>query len=195
MVWHLADKLHLENDSTHNLSFSLAMGMLVGFSPLLGAHILIGVILIYWLRLNKVAVLAGVLLTNPWTIAPIYTFSTWIGGLFTGQKVMRILVNIKWRDVKVSELQSTFQEIFWSFFIGSWVVAVVMAVLTYFLMKNLLEKKKLRAERKRLRKNLLHPGIHPQGHADDTPPVTPPSKDAMPVSAAHSDPNEEEIPS
>ncbi len=66
------------------LARAFALGVLVGFSPLLGLHTVLGFLLAVGLRLNKIAVLAGVYLNNPWVIVPFYGFSTWLGVQITG---------------------------------------------------------------------------------------------------------------
>lgn len=61
------------------VALSFAIGVFVGMSPLLGIHLLLAVLIAWVFKLNKIATFTGVLITNPWTIIPIYSFSTWIG--------------------------------------------------------------------------------------------------------------------
>ncbi len=70
--------LELKERPEH-VALSFAVGVFLGFSPLLGLHTILGLVLAFWLRLNKVAVLLGVYANLPWIIVPYYAFSTWLG--------------------------------------------------------------------------------------------------------------------
>jgi uncharacterized protein (DUF2062 family) len=63
-------------------ALAFAVGTFIAFSPLFGLHtILAALIAVVW-RLNKVALFAGVYVTNPWTMAPAIAASWAIGKWF-----------------------------------------------------------------------------------------------------------------
>lgn len=70
--------------SPEQLARAFAIGVLIGFSPLLGLHTILGLAVALLWRLNKIAVLAGVYVNNPWVIVPFYSLSTWLGVQLTG---------------------------------------------------------------------------------------------------------------
>jgi len=72
------------NDTPERTSAAFAIGAIVGFSPFLGLHTIIGLALAFTFRLNRVAVLAGVWLNLPWILAPYYAGATVLGGWLTG---------------------------------------------------------------------------------------------------------------
>src|SRR5436309_610992 len=70
--------LHL-GDSPRRTALAFAIGVFIAFSPLYGLHT-ISVFLFAWaFRLNVVAVLAGSLVNNPWTVLPILGSTMWVG--------------------------------------------------------------------------------------------------------------------
>jgi uncharacterized protein (DUF2062 family) len=73
------------NASPLRASLSLAFGILVGFSPFYGMHVIIALPLAFLLRLNRPLVLLGV----STTVLPVVPF--WIAaGIFTGKIVIPI---------------------------------------------------------------------------------------------------------
>src|SRR5215210_1136622 len=74
--------LHI-NDSPERTAAAFALGVFIGFSPFLGFHTLIGILLAFVLNLNRVAVLIGVYSNLPWIIAGYYAFTTMLGAALT----------------------------------------------------------------------------------------------------------------
>jgi uncharacterized protein (DUF2062 family) len=72
------------DDTPKRTSLAFALGAIVGFSPFLGLHTVIGLVLAFAFRLNRVAVLAGVWLNLPWIVAPYYAAATMLGAWLTG---------------------------------------------------------------------------------------------------------------
>jgi uncharacterized protein (DUF2062 family) len=70
--------LHL-GDSPRRTALAFAIGVFLAFSPAYGLHT-ISVFLFAWaFRLNVVAMLAGSLVNNPWTLLPILGSTMWVG--------------------------------------------------------------------------------------------------------------------
>jgi uncharacterized protein len=76
--------LILIQDTPRRTALAFAVGVFLGFSPLLGAHTLLALLVAYLFRLNKIGLLVGVYLNNPWLIVPYYGFATWFGVKLTG---------------------------------------------------------------------------------------------------------------
>jgi len=64
---------------------AFALGIFFGFSPFLGFHTLLALIVAFVLNLNRVAVLLGVYANLPWFLAPYYAIATMAGAEITGQ--------------------------------------------------------------------------------------------------------------
>ena len=70
--------LHL-GDSPRRTALAFAIGVFIAFSPMYGLHT-ISVFFFAWaFRLNVVAMLAGSLVNNPWTVLPILASTMWVG--------------------------------------------------------------------------------------------------------------------
>jgi uncharacterized protein (DUF2062 family) len=61
-------------DTPERTAAAFAMGVFFGFSPFLGLHTLLAIIVAFLFNLNRVAVLLGVYSNLPWIIAPYYAF-------------------------------------------------------------------------------------------------------------------------
>src|SRR5579871_5082143 len=70
--------LHV-HDTPERTATAFALGVFLGFSPLLGLHTLIAIVLAFMLDLNRVAVLLGVYSNLPWVMAAYYAFTTMVG--------------------------------------------------------------------------------------------------------------------
>jgi uncharacterized protein (DUF2062 family) len=75
--------LHVE-DSPERVARAFGLGVFIAFSPLLGVHTGLALAVAFAFRLNRVAILAGAWLNNPWTIAPLFTAGTLLGCVMLG---------------------------------------------------------------------------------------------------------------
>ncbi|MFZ4626971.1 MAG: DUF2062 domain-containing protein [Blastocatellia bacterium] len=66
-------------ESPERIALALALGVAVGFSPLLGLQTLLALGLASLLGLNRWATLAGSYLNNPWTMGLVVAASWWVG--------------------------------------------------------------------------------------------------------------------
>jgi uncharacterized protein (DUF2062 family) len=71
--------LFLLDDKPERISLSFALGVLIGFSPFLGFHTIICNALALAFGMNLLAILAGSLLNNPFTMVLIYGGEFWVG--------------------------------------------------------------------------------------------------------------------
>jgi uncharacterized protein (DUF2062 family) len=115
----------------HKTALAFAIGIFLAISPLLGLHTVIGLLVAWLFRLNRVVTLTGVFVTNPWTIVPIYTFCTWVGSLILG--VDLTIIDIDWHDLTLRKIARELEHILMPFVVGSAVVATVVAFASYFI--------------------------------------------------------------
>lgn len=78
--------LHTD-DTPPRAALAFAIGVFIAWTPVLGLHTLLGLAIAFLFGLNRVAVVAGTFVNNPWTFVPIYTASAYLGSLITGVEV------------------------------------------------------------------------------------------------------------
>lgn len=75
--------LHTD-DTPQRAALAFAVGVFIAWTPVFGFHTLLGLAIAFLFGLNRVAVMAGTFVNNPWTFVPIYTVSAWLGSVLTG---------------------------------------------------------------------------------------------------------------
>src|SRR6185436_10488749 len=92
MVWHLTKRtlerwleslLHI-HDTPERTAAAFGVGVAIGFSPFVGLHMLMGLVLAFVFNLNRVAVFAGLWVNLPWFMGPYYAATTAFGCWITG---------------------------------------------------------------------------------------------------------------
>ena len=116
-------------DSPRKIAFSFGLGVFIGMSPILGLHTILGILIAWIFRLNKFVTLVGVYVTNPWTIVPIYTFATWLGGRILGME--HILPKIDWQQIGMAELIKDLKPILPPFILGTVFLGLVGGIVGY----------------------------------------------------------------
>jgi uncharacterized protein (DUF2062 family) len=71
----LESLLHI-HDSPRRTAAAYAVGVFFAFSPVLGLHTVLALVVAFIFNLNRVAVILGVYTNLPWFIAPYYTVTT-----------------------------------------------------------------------------------------------------------------------
>jgi hypothetical protein len=146
----MADVLLHVNEPPARVAAAFALGAGLGFSPFLGLQIMLGVALALALRLNKVAVTAGLFINLPWIQVPYYWAVTAGAGWAIGTPVpddlrasFGALLSISPFDgtfwAKVSELVLPW---LLPFVLGSAVGGLAVAAVAYFGALALLERRR-----------------------------------------------------
>ena len=138
--------LHLE-DTPHRTALAFGVGVFIAFSPLLGIHWLLALGTAFALRLNRVAVLLGTYINNPWTIAPLYLAGTALGCALLGVPPDG-LAAIEWHRHGwdfYTHLWVTLKPYVWPYVVGNTVLGAVGAAVTYYVVRGLLERRARRA--------------------------------------------------
>ena len=73
-----------EGHSPTRSAASFAVGTAISFSPLLGLHFLIALLIAFLFRLNKVELILGTLVNNPWTVPIVYSSAFFLGNWMLG---------------------------------------------------------------------------------------------------------------
>jgi uncharacterized protein len=131
------DKLLHTHDTPDRTARAFALGVFFGFSPFLGLHTVLALLLAFVLRLNRVAVLIGVYSNLPWILPAYYTLATVAGAALIRADVppgrlgpLRETVGAAaWGEVRL--LASMLAPLAWSFVIGSTLAALTLALIAY----------------------------------------------------------------
>ena len=74
-----AKRIFVEDNSAHSIAMGLALGIFIGVLPTFGFQMIPALALSLRFKINKLAAAAGVWVTNPLTVIPIYSFNYWVG--------------------------------------------------------------------------------------------------------------------
>jgi uncharacterized protein (DUF2062 family) len=117
----------------------LACGVFAGCFPWFGFQTIIGILLAFVLRGNKLAAALGTWVSNPLTYAPLFFFNFKIGqfilGRYSPDEVVFTLPD-DW-----SKLVDLGTDILFSLSVGSFIVGIVASIATYFLILSILTRK------------------------------------------------------
>ena len=158
----------------------VVLGVFVCFTPLLGFHIVMALILATIFRVSRLASLPPVFITNIFTAVPIYSFTHHLGSIFLPKtdhtfipllkQVVENLRNRDWFEFReiFSELAKMSTTAFLAMFIGGFIVAAVISVPSWYLtlraVRGWRHRRAIRLHQKRLR-------MHAAGHPPPHPPV------------------------
>ena len=124
------------HDTPRRTAAAFAVGVFFGFSPLLGLHTILAIIVAFVLGLNRVAVVAGVYSNLPWIIAPYYTLATIarrpgagrVGAGAPGQTPRRAVRTVVLQATRSGRACGTLLEpMLWPYVVGSTLSALVLA--------------------------------------------------------------------
>src|SRR5215208_8002066 len=90
------DQLLHTHDTPERTAAAYAVGVFFGFSPFLGLHTVLGLVVAFAFNLNRVAVLLGVYSNLPWILPAYYTLATTLGAAILQYDVPpRLLANLR----------------------------------------------------------------------------------------------------
>ena len=117
-------------DSPHRVAMSFAVGLFIGISPFFGLHILLGLAIAWMLNLNRAVLIAAVLVTNPWTVIPVYSFCLWVGLYVMGRSLD--VPELDWSLFTVTNMIDGLGQMFLPILVGTAIVGLAASVLSYF---------------------------------------------------------------
>lgn len=128
--------LHI-HDTPERTALAFALGVFFGFSPLIGLHTLLALLTAFVFGLNRIAILFGVYLNNPWTLVPVAVLSSALGNKILG-KMGHAYERFDWTQLASFHFWRTLPQQFHShfhvlypFFVGGMVVALICSLLAY----------------------------------------------------------------
>ncbi len=123
----LTQLLHLR-ESVHRTALAFAIGVFIAFSPTYGLHTLSAILCAWAFRLNFMAVMAGSLVNNPWTVVPILGATVWTGFTLTGAPHVP---SFDWNHLGWWALYEQISPYLIPFFIGGFALSILGALLAY----------------------------------------------------------------
>jgi hypothetical protein len=139
--------LHLD-DTPPRIAAAFGVGVYIAFHPLFGLHTLMALGIAFAFRLSRAAVLVGIYVNNPWTIAPMYLAGTTLGCWILGVP-LEGLRDIAWDDWDERGfyriLLLGLRPYLWPYVVGNTILGVACGYLAYLGMRWILERRARRA--------------------------------------------------
>jgi len=139
----------------HRIALAFGVGVAVGLSPFFGLHVILALILAVVLRLDKLDVIIGSLIANPFTVVPIYSTATAVGMMLLGHGWSGDAA-VPWAEMTGLRFwrehgDVAFGPYLQGFVLGSLLFSLIGGVTTYQLIRRALEAIARRRERRRER--------------------------------------------
>jgi uncharacterized protein (DUF2062 family) len=132
----LGQLLHT-HDTPERTALAYAVGVFFGFSPFLGLHTVLGLIVAFVFSLNRVAVLLGIYSNLPWILPAYYTVATMLGAALLRvdippgllKELRDALDGVTWGEFR--SLAKALTPMLWAYALGSIMGAGVLAIAAY----------------------------------------------------------------
>ncbi len=144
----------------------LGLGTFIAFTPTMGVQLILAIIAATLFNMNRPAAMIPVWITNPVTVAPIYTFNYWLGcriwdgpplsevsGLFLD--IGRTMAHLEFWDInkQVLAVLQMGKDVLIPLLLGSLVIGATAGAIVYVFSLNLLSVFLTRRNKKRLLNN------------------------------------------
>ena len=131
------DHLLHTHDTPQRTAVAYAVGVFFGFSPFLGFHTILGLVVAFAFNLNRVAVLLGIYSNLPWILPAYYSLATLLGATILRVEVPPGLLKELSEAVRAASwgefrsLAHALTPLFWAYSLGSLIGAIAIAVTAY----------------------------------------------------------------
>lgn len=128
------------------LAFAASLAIYIAFSPFIGLHTIMHIVLGWFFGVNIPLCLAvGYGVNNPWTMVPIYMSGYlcgyWILHSWWGLSIAAVNPGwMVWINTKLTYYLGIVDVSFWAFMIGANIVGVLLALITYPLFHSLFRR-------------------------------------------------------
>jgi uncharacterized protein len=130
--------------SPSRVAAAFGLGVFIAFFPLLGIHTGLALLLAIVLRLNRVAILVGAWINNPWTLAPMYSAGTLLGCVLLGvtpESPIDVNWHLKGKAFYVA-LAHTLRPLVWPFVVGNLVLGTLCGIVAFLLVRTILARRR-----------------------------------------------------
>jgi uncharacterized protein (DUF2062 family) len=131
-------------DTPHRIALAFGIGVWLAFFPILGIHTGLALLIAWLFRLNRAAMLVGVYVSNPWTLAPLYMAGTVLGCEIFGVS-SEGLDAIDWHlhgRAFYRALLESLRPYVWPFVVGNTLLGVAGGLLGYVVLREILERRR-----------------------------------------------------
>lgn len=120
------------DETNHQIALGLAVGIFVGFLPIMGIQMSVAVPIAFFLRCNKLLAAAGVWITNPATFIPLYYFNYRFGlWVWDAQPKPWEAFSDLFRHFSFDRLLKESWDFLAPLWLGSFVLGVIGSICTY----------------------------------------------------------------
>ncbi len=152
--------------SPRSIAGGLGLGTFIAFTPTMGVQLILAVIVATFFSLNRPAAMIPVWITNPVTVAPIYTFNYWLGcRIWDGPPLSEVsilfldigktMALLEFWDIQkqILAVLQMGREVLIPLLLGSLIIGAVTGALVYGFSLNILSIFLTRRSKKRLLSN------------------------------------------
>jgi uncharacterized protein (DUF2062 family) len=121
-------------------ALAYAIGVSIGFSPFLGFHVVLALLVILLFKVNRLAIFAGVFTNTPWTVAPAATLGTALGFRLLGTRgsLPELSDERLFSAAFFRELIGDIEHLLLPFIVGNLALAVAAGTVAYVVSRSLL---------------------------------------------------------
>ncbi len=152
------------SDSPYRVAAGLACGIAISFTPFLGLHVLLAVVLAYFIRANLLASAVGTIVGNPWTFPLIWVVIYEAGAIFQGLPLDQDVFAMIDTDQILSSPREALAPVFEPMVIGGFLIAPVVWVISFIIAKRFVliyqnrRREKLSTAKKRQQTDTIYRG-------------------------------------
>jgi uncharacterized protein len=135
------------HDAPERVAASFAIGVAIAFTPLIGLHIWIALLIAIVLKLNKLDVVLGTLVVNPLTIGPVSAVALPLGRLVVRAR-HEAVTHLPWAELLRPKawLQASpaMRTIGLQWGVGMFTLSIVCGALTYIVLVRVIRRRRAR---------------------------------------------------
>jgi uncharacterized protein (DUF2062 family) len=134
-------------DSPHRTALAFAIGVWIAFLPLIGIHTALALLIAFAFRLNRVTLLLGAYVNNPWTLVPLFMAGTFLGCVLLGIPPSTLWA-LEWPrgEWHAHEMFVRLRPIVAPFLVGNVALGTISALLSYTIVRHVIERQRARSE-------------------------------------------------
>ena len=136
------------HDEPEKVAASFAIGVAIAFTPLIGFHLLMALVVAFLLKLNKLDVFLGTLVVNPLTLGPVSAGALSLGGLVVRARqeaVTHMPLSDLLRPSLWAQAGPAMKTIGIQWAVGMFTLSLFMGVLTYLVLVRVIRYRRGRA--------------------------------------------------
>ncbi len=140
----------LKNDSANSIAHGLAIGIFIGFMPIIPLQAIAAIVVCGLTKTNKIAGVVGTnIFTSAFTAAPVFYLVHFIGKIFIDVDITYTKFKELFTKFSITNIVEFGLEIYLAVIIGGLVMAIIFYPIVYFYTKKAVINFRLRREERR----------------------------------------------